>query len=242
MAGDLLLVRREGSRHVRPGKAPASPARRSRSRGGSPRSPTPSTRSPPTASTAAPGRSRRRSRSSRPSAAVTWTRGSSTRSWPRSTRPSRSARAHPSPPEEQPAPLPRGQADHAAGRRRDAGDLPQPAAPLGRRGADPERPHRGRAPPLLARRRPAPRGREAACARRSARSSRPRRRSRPGREPRAHGRQLAAAAAAAIYREGPPGWFASDGAADHLLDWIDRPRRQLRERHLRARAAVPRRR
>jgi excisionase family DNA binding protein len=37
---------------------------------------------------------------------------------------------------------------------------------------------------------------------------------------RAHGRQLAAAAAAAIYREGPPGWFASDGASGHLLDWM----------------------
>jgi excisionase family DNA binding protein len=37
---------------------------------------------------------------------------------------------------------------------------------------------------------------------------------------RAHGRRLAAAAAAAIYREGPPGWFASDAAVDHLLDWI----------------------
>jgi excisionase family DNA binding protein len=37
---------------------------------------------------------------------------------------------------------------------------------------------------------------------------------------RAHGRQLAAAAAAAIYREGPTGWFASEAAADHLLDWI----------------------
>jgi excisionase family DNA binding protein len=37
---------------------------------------------------------------------------------------------------------------------------------------------------------------------------------------RAHGRQLSAAAAAAIYREGPPGWFASDNAAHHLLDWI----------------------
>jgi excisionase family DNA binding protein len=37
---------------------------------------------------------------------------------------------------------------------------------------------------------------------------------------RAHGRQLAAAAAAAIYRDGPAGWFASDVAADHLLDWI----------------------
>jgi excisionase family DNA binding protein len=37
---------------------------------------------------------------------------------------------------------------------------------------------------------------------------------------RAHGRQLAAAAAAAIYRDGPAGWFASDLAADHLIDWI----------------------
>ena len=37
---------------------------------------------------------------------------------------------------------------------------------------------------------------------------------------RAHGRQLSAAAAAAIYREGPPGWFASDTATHHLLDWI----------------------
>ncbi|WP_169542119.1 HD domain-containing phosphohydrolase [Solirubrobacter soli] len=36
---------------------------------------------------------------------------------------------------------------------------------------------------------------------------------------RAHGRQLAAAAAAAIYREGPVGWFASDAAVGHLLDW-----------------------
>jgi excisionase family DNA binding protein len=37
---------------------------------------------------------------------------------------------------------------------------------------------------------------------------------------RTHGRQLSAAAAAAIYREGPPGWFASDAAADHLRDWM----------------------
>jgi excisionase family DNA binding protein len=37
---------------------------------------------------------------------------------------------------------------------------------------------------------------------------------------RVHGRQLAAAAAAAIYRDGPVGWFASEAAADHLLDWI----------------------
>ena len=37
---------------------------------------------------------------------------------------------------------------------------------------------------------------------------------------RLHGRQLGAAAAAAIYREGPPGWFASDAAVEHLLGWI----------------------
>jgi excisionase family DNA binding protein len=37
---------------------------------------------------------------------------------------------------------------------------------------------------------------------------------------RAHGRRLAAAAATAIYREGAPGWFASEPAVDHLLDWI----------------------
>ncbi len=54
----------------------------------------------------------------------------------------------------------RGQADHAAGRRRDARDLPQPAAPLGRRRPDPHRPHRGRAPSLLARGRPPARRRE----------------------------------------------------------------------------------
>jgi excisionase family DNA binding protein len=37
---------------------------------------------------------------------------------------------------------------------------------------------------------------------------------------RAHGRQLAVAAAAAIYRDGPAGWFASAPAEPHLLDWI----------------------
>lgn len=37
---------------------------------------------------------------------------------------------------------------------------------------------------------------------------------------RAHGRQLAAAAATAIYREGPPGWFGSESAIHHLLDWM----------------------
>jgi excisionase family DNA binding protein len=41
----------------------------------------------------------------------------------------------------------------------------------------------------------------------------------------AHGRQLAAAAAAAIYREGPVGWFSSDAAVTALADWI----RALRE-------------
>jgi excisionase family DNA binding protein len=36
---------------------------------------------------------------------------------------------------------------------------------------------------------------------------------------RAHGRQLAAAAVAAIYREGPPGWFASGPAGEELEQW-----------------------
>jgi len=34
------------------------------------------------------------------------------------------------------------------------------------------------------------------------------------------GRQVAAAAAAAIYREGPPGWFASESAGPDLRDWL----------------------
>ena len=38
---------------------------------------------------------------------------------------------------------------------------------------------------------------------------------------RAHGRQMAAAAAAAVYRDGPPGWFATDGAAGELDEWLD---------------------
>jgi excisionase family DNA binding protein len=36
----------------------------------------------------------------------------------------------------------------------------------------------------------------------------------------AHGRQMAAAAAAAVYREGPPGWFASETARDTIDDWL----------------------
>jgi excisionase family DNA binding protein len=36
----------------------------------------------------------------------------------------------------------------------------------------------------------------------------------------AHGRQMAAAAAAAVYREGPPGWFASEHAGADLRDWL----------------------
>jgi excisionase family DNA binding protein len=36
-----------------------------------------------------------------------------------------------------------------------------------------------------------------------------------------HGAQLAAAAAAAIYRDGPAGWFASDGAVVALDDWLE---------------------
>ena len=41
----------------------------------------------------------------------------------------------------------------------------------------------------------------------------------------AHGRQLAAAAAAAIYREGPPGWFSTDVATAAIEDWIKELRR-----------------
>ena len=37
----------------------------------------------------------------------------------------------------------------------------------------------------------------------------------------AHGRQMAAAAAAAVYREGPPGWFASDAARADLDEWLE---------------------
>ena len=43
---------------------------------------------------------------------------------------------------------------------------------------------------------------------------------------------MAAAAAAAIYREGPPGWFASDAARAELDDWLE-TRRGLREGRLR---------
>ena len=91
---------------------------------------------------------------------------------------SRSATASRPPPEERPATAARGQADHAAGRRGDARDLAQPPAPLGRRGPDPERPHRRRAPPLLAGRRAPARGRERRAPARSGRSSRPASRSR----------------------------------------------------------------
>ena len=35
-----------------------------------------------------------------------------------------------------------------------------------------------------------------------------------------HGRQLTVAAAAAIYREGPPGWFASEPGAAALREWV----------------------
>ena len=37
---------------------------------------------------------------------------------------------------------------------------------------------------------------------------------------RSHGRQLTAASVAAIYREGPPGWFASEPTAGELRDWV----------------------
>jgi excisionase family DNA binding protein len=38
---------------------------------------------------------------------------------------------------------------------------------------------------------------------------------------RAQGRQMASAAAMAVYREGPPGWFASERAAADLAEWLD---------------------
>ncbi|MBE2314532.1 HD domain-containing protein [Solirubrobacter sp. CPCC 204708] len=37
----------------------------------------------------------------------------------------------------------------------------------------------------------------------------------------AHGSKMAAAAAAAVYREGPPGWFSSEGAKSDLEEWLD---------------------
>jgi excisionase family DNA binding protein len=37
----------------------------------------------------------------------------------------------------------------------------------------------------------------------------------------AHGRQMAAAAAAAVYHDGPPGWFASEHAGADLREWLE---------------------
>jgi len=37
---------------------------------------------------------------------------------------------------------------------------------------------------------------------------------------RQHGRQMAATAAAAIYRDGPPGWFAAETAVPDLREWL----------------------
>src|SRR3954466_1734512 len=39
----------------------------------------------------------------------------------------------------------------------------------------------------------------------------------------AHGRQMAAAAAATVYRDGPPGWFASEHAGADLREWLEAP-------------------
>ena len=61
----------------------------------------------------------------------------------------------------------------------------------------------------------------AACSRACGRSSRPASRCRSSRSSsQRQGRQVAAAAAAAIYREGPPGWFASETAGPDLRDWL----------------------
>ena len=64
-------------------------------------------------------------------------------------------------------------ADDAAGRGQRARDLPEPAAPLGRRGPDRVDPHRRRAPPLPARRPCAGSPPSAACGRACGPSSRP---------------------------------------------------------------------
>ena len=53
---------------------------------------------------------------------------------------------------------------------------------------------------------------------------------------RQHGRALAAAAGAALYREGPPGWFASDAAAPTAPRLAGDAGGVLRQRALRARA------
>lgn len=45
----------------------------------------------------------------------------------------------------------------------------------------------------------------------------------------AHGRQMASAAAAAVYREGPPGWFASDTAREQIDDWLQTLEASCRE-------------
>ena len=42
-----------------------------------------------------------------------------------------------------------------------------------------------------------------------------------GQHVRQHGRQMAAAAAAAVYHEGPPGWFASESAAADVSEWLE---------------------
>jgi hypothetical protein len=42
-----------------------------------------------------------------------------------------------------------------------------------------------------------------------------------GQHLRQHGQQMAAAAAAAVYREGPPGWFGSDAAQDEIGSWLE---------------------
>ena len=42
-----------------------------------------------------------------------------------------------------------------------------------------------------------------------------------GQHLRQHGYQMAAAAATAVYREGPPGWFASDAAQDDIESWLE---------------------
>ena len=197
---------------------------RSRWRAGSPRWRTRSTRSPPTASTGPRSRWSRRSRRCAPSASGQFDPAVGRRV-------PRLARAGAGDPRAlRPAAgdaigagrVGRGRhAGHAAGGGQRALDLPQPAAAVGRRGPDRVDPDRRRASPLPAPGRPAARRRARRAAERAADRAARRRAAEARRSScKRQGRQVAAAAAAAIYREGPPGWFASETAGPDLRDWL----------------------
>ena len=204
---------RTTSASTAPATRAAWPAQRSRCRAGSTRSPTRSTRSPPSAST---GRGQRR-------AAVETLRAERERHFdPRvvdafvealddalEIRRALRSRRRREPAAERPEDA---QLTLQAARER-ARDPAQPAAALGRRGPDRGGPHARRATATSPRRRAPARSRERRAARRARRSSRRPGRCRPAETCCAvHGRQITAAAAAAIYRDGPPGWFASEAA------------------------------